>query len=131
MEDISFREREFQLYPGDTVFVYTDGVAEAANSRNELYGTERMLSILNSKPCENPEQVLRNVMHGINDFVDGAEQFDDITMLCFRYLGPDKTEEISDHVEAAETVDAVEVVSGKISSADETLSGKDATDTES
>ena len=131
MEDISFREREFQLYPGDTVFVYTDGVAEAANSRNELYGTERMLSILNSKPCDNPEQVLRNVMHGINDFVDGAEQFDDITMLCFRYSGPDKTEEISDHVEAVETVDAVEVVSGKISSTDETLSGKGSTDTES
>ena len=88
MEDVRFKEREFQLYPGDTVFVYTDGVAEASNSKNELYGTDRMLSILNQNLDADPEEVLRGVMRGINDFVDGAEQFDDITMLCFRYNGP-------------------------------------------
>lgn len=88
LEDVRFREREFQLYPGDTVFVYTDGVAEAANKKNELYGTDRMLSILNKNPDAEPEEVLRGVMRGINSFVDGAEQFDDITMLCFRYHGP-------------------------------------------
>lgn len=88
MENVPFREREFQLYPGDTVFVYTDGVAEAANEDNELYGTDRMLKILNKNPDAEPEEVLRGVMRGINTFVDGAEQFDDITMLCFRYNGP-------------------------------------------
>ena len=88
MENVRFKEREFQLYPGDTVFVYTDGVAEASNSKNELYGTDRMLSILNQNLDADPEEVLRGVMRGINDFVDGAEQFDDITMLCFRYNGP-------------------------------------------
>ena len=88
MADVRFKEREFQLYPGDTLFVYTDGVAEAANSENELYGTGRMLSILNRNPDAEPEEVLRGVMKGINGFVDGAEQFDDITMLCFRYHGP-------------------------------------------
>ena len=88
MEDVRFKEREFQLYPGDTVFVYTDGVAEASNANNELYGTDRMLSILNENPDAEPEEVLRGVMRGINTFMDGAEQFDDITMLCFRYNGP-------------------------------------------
>ena len=87
MEDVRFKEREFQLYPGDTVFVYTDGVAEAANAKNELYGTDRMLSILNENPDAEPEEVLRGVMRGLNAFMDGAEQFDDITMLCFRYNG--------------------------------------------
>ena len=63
-------------------------MAEAANSENELYGIGRMLSILNENPDSEPEEVLRGVMRGINSFVDGAEQFDDITMLCFRYHGP-------------------------------------------
>lgn len=103
MEDVRFREREFQLYPGDTVFVYTDGVAEAANANNELYGTDRMLSILNKNPDAEPEEVLRGVMRGINTFVDGAEQFDDITMLCFRYNGPVNENDDSQAVSAAES----------------------------
>jgi sigma-B regulation protein RsbU (phosphoserine phosphatase) len=51
-----------------------------------------MLDALNREPDAQPEQILANVMHDINSFVDGAEQFDDITMLCFRYLGsPDSS----------------------------------------
>ena len=88
MEGIRFEQHEFQLNPGDSIFVYTDGVAEATNGDDELYGTERMLSALNSEPDAQPEQVLGNVMNDINGFVDGAEQFDDITMLCIRYMGP-------------------------------------------
>ncbi len=99
MENAPFREREFMLYPGDTVFVYTDGVAEAANEKNELYGTERMLSILNQRPDAEPEEVLRHVMQGINTFVDGAEQFDDITMLCFKYIGPVQEDGATDIVD--------------------------------
>lgn len=101
MEDVRFREREFQLYPGDTVFVYTDGVAEATNAKNEFYGTDRMLSILNQNPDAEPEEVLRGVMRGINTFVDGAEQFDDITMMCFRYHGPAGEDENSSPVSVA------------------------------
>ena len=88
MEGIRFEQHEFHLNPGDSIFVYTDGVAEATNGDSELYGTERMLGALNSEPDAQPEQVLTNVMNDITGFVDGAEQFDDITMLCFRYMGP-------------------------------------------
>ena len=88
MEGIPFRQHEFRLNPGDSVFVYTDGVAEATNGANELYGTDRMLNALNSEPDAQPGQILANVMNDIHAFVDGAEQFDDITMLCFRYMGP-------------------------------------------
>lgn len=87
MEGLRFRQHEFELNPGDSLFVYTDGVAEATNSRNELFGAERMLDALNSDPDAKPEQALANVMNAIGSFVDGAEQFDDITMLCFRYHG--------------------------------------------
>ncbi len=85
MEGMPFKEHDFFLNPGDSIFVYTDGVAEATNADNELFGTERMLTALNSEPGASPEKVLLNVMNGINDFVKDAEQFDDITMLCFRY----------------------------------------------
>ena len=88
MKDLPFRQHEFQLNPGDSFFVYTDGVAEATNQNNELYGTGRMLDALNQNPDALPEQTLANVAKDINRFVDGAEQFDDITMLCFRYAGP-------------------------------------------
>ncbi len=87
IEGIGFKEHEFALAPGDSLFVYTDGVAEATNAKNELFGTDRMLEVLNRKPDAAPEQVLSGVMDGINEFVAGAEQFDDITMLCLRYNG--------------------------------------------
>ena len=88
MKDIPFRQHAFQLNPGDSFFVYTDGVAEATNANEELYGTERMLEALNREPDAAPDQVLTAVAQDIGRFVDGAEQFDDITMLCFRYFGP-------------------------------------------
>ena len=88
LEGIHFREREFVLNPGDSIFVYTDGVAEATNGENELYGTERLLEALNAEPDAKPEKILRNVKDSIDGFVAGAEQFDDITMLCMYYSGP-------------------------------------------
>ena len=91
MEDVPFKQHEFILHPGDSVFVYTDGVAEATNREEELFGTDRMLEALNRDPDAAPKQTLQNVMDGISAFVDGAEQFDDITMLCLKYRGPGKT----------------------------------------
>ena len=88
MKDVPFTQHSFQLNPGDSFFVYTDGVPEATNGKKELYETDRMLEALNRDPDAQPEQILANVSQDITSFVDGAEQFDDITMLCFRYLGP-------------------------------------------
>ena len=90
MDGLPFKAHDFELNPGDSLFVYTDGVAEATNARNELFGTDRMLDALNSDPGAAPRDVLSNVMDGISRFVDGAEQFDDITMLSFQYNGPAK-----------------------------------------
>jgi sigma-B regulation protein RsbU (phosphoserine phosphatase) len=88
MRDLPFREHEFQLNPGDSFFVYTDGVVEATDADKELYGSDRMLQALNRNPDAQPEQMLANISQDIDRFVDGAKQFDDITMLCFRYFGP-------------------------------------------
>ena len=88
IKGIPYKQHEFKLNPGDSFFVYTDGVVEASNESKELYGSSRMLNALNQNPDAQPEQILANVSQDINAFVDGAEQFDDITMLCFRYFGP-------------------------------------------
>ena len=90
MEGIRYREYELQLQPGGKLFVYTDGVPEATNAENELFGTERMLRALNKDTGASPEQVLRNVRRAVDDFVLEAEQFDDLTMLCLEYKGDRK-----------------------------------------
>ena len=87
MEEIPFREHTFEMHPGDSLFVYTDGVPEATNRDNVLFGTDRMLRVLNREPDAAPKRVLENVMDGISQFVADAEQFDDITMLCLKYNG--------------------------------------------
>ncbi|MBQ7656493.1 MAG: SpoIIE family protein phosphatase, partial [Clostridia bacterium] len=64
-----------------------DGVAEATNANEELFGTERMISALNAQPDASPEQLLKNVRAAVDGFVKDAEQFDDLTMLCIEYRG--------------------------------------------
>lgn len=87
IEGMKFREHSFMLNPGDSVFVYTDGVTEATNAREELFGTGRLTDALNINPEAAPDETLSNVLGRINAFVAGAEQFDDITMMCLRYNG--------------------------------------------
>ena len=87
MEGICFKEYELQLTPGSRLFLYTDGVPEATNSDNELFGTDRMISALNEEPAVPPEKILKNVRRRVDEFVQEAEQFDDLTMLCLEYKG--------------------------------------------
>ena len=87
LRGLRFREHSFEMKPGDRLFVYTDGVAEAKNSERELFGTDRLLSVLNSDKDASPQKTLENVTNGINAFVGDAEQFDDITMLGLAYYG--------------------------------------------
>lgn len=87
MKGMRFREHEFELYPGDSLFVYTDGVAEATNASNELFGNDRMLDALNEDPEATPEKLLPTVRRYIDNFVGDAPQFDDITMMCLLYKG--------------------------------------------
>ena len=88
MEGMKYTEYEMQLEPGSKLFVYTDGVPEATNAENELFGTDRMISALNEGASEEPEQILRHVRSAVDEFVQDAEQFDDLTMLCIEYDGP-------------------------------------------
>ncbi len=79
-----YRDYSIQLQPGDMLYVYTDGVAEATDAGNELFGTERMLASLNSYAGKDCRETIQTVLGDITEFVGEAPQFDDITMLCFR-----------------------------------------------
>ena len=87
---MNYTDYEIVLKPGDKIFVYTDGVAEASNSKKELFGTDRMVEALNKKPDAAPEELLALVREDVDAFVKNAEQFDDLTMLCLEYHGPAK-----------------------------------------
>lgn len=87
MEDMKFRENEFELNPGDILYLYTDGVAEATNSAEELYGTDRMIEALNRNLDATVNDILINMKREVDEFTGEAPQFDDITMLCLKYFG--------------------------------------------
>ena len=87
MDGMRYREYELQLSPGARLFLYTDGVPEANNAENELFGTERMLAALNADTAASPTDMLNNVRRAVDGFVKDAEQFDDLTMLGFEYKG--------------------------------------------
>ena len=87
MEDMNFRENEFELISGNILYLYTDGVAEATNSAEELYGTDRMIEALNKNLDATTDEILINMKREVDEFTGEAPQFDDITMLCLKYFG--------------------------------------------
>ena len=87
MAEAGYSEYELQLTPGAKLFVYTDGVPEATSAENEMFGTARLIEALNAVPEASPKGILENVKQAVNLFVKDAEQFDDLTMLCFEYFG--------------------------------------------
>ena len=87
MDGVKYSQYELQMDPGAKLFLYTDGVAEATNAENELFGTERMVSALRLVENDSPQDVLGVVNAAVEDFVKDAPQFDDLTMMCVEYLG--------------------------------------------
>ena len=85
MEGVRYRAGELKLNPGDRLFLYTDGVPEATNSDNKLYGEDRLLNFMNRNAMVEATELLPSLKANIDEFVGEAPQFDDITMLMFDY----------------------------------------------
>ena len=85
MEGMSFAEYELDLMPGDSIFVYTDGVTEATDENEKQYGTERMINVLNAVKDEPQEGILKTMRQDLFAYMDKVDQFDDITMLGLKY----------------------------------------------
>ena len=85
-----YKDTEIQLKNGDSIFVYTDGVAEATDANNELFGTDRTVEALNAVPeGASQQEVLAGVRVAVDAFVKEAPQFDDLTMVGLKYFGPE------------------------------------------
>ena len=85
MDGVRYRAGELTLAPGDRVFLYTDGVPEATNAENKLYGEDRLLDFMNQNATAEAVTLLPALKANIDEFVGEAPQFDDITMLMFDY----------------------------------------------
>ena len=87
MEGIRYRKNELQLQPGDAIYLYTDGVTEAVNVSQELFGEDRLVETLNRDANAEPQSICDAVKAEVDAFAGEADQFDDITMLCISYHG--------------------------------------------
>ena len=84
MDGIKYKQYEFTLDKGGALFLYTDGVPEATDSENRMFGTEKLTEVLNREPDASPQKLLENVKREVDGFVGDAPQFDDLTMLCVK-----------------------------------------------
>lgn len=82
-----YEEKTITLSDGDALLLYTDGVNEAQNKNGEMFGNERLEAILATHTGKKKRNIIKEVIEGIHTFVHGAEQSDDITILCFKTQG--------------------------------------------
>lgn len=87
MEGIRYRQSSVQLSRGDRIFLYTDGVTEAESQNHIFYGEERLCDVLRGLTESAPEETVAAVDADVRRFAEGAEQVDDITMMCLEYTG--------------------------------------------
>jgi sigma-B regulation protein RsbU (phosphoserine phosphatase) len=85
MEGIRYRKNELQLQPGDAIYLYTDGVTEATDLDNQLYGEARLHETLEKNRDAAPQVICQEVKKAVDAFVGEAPQFDDINMLALKY----------------------------------------------
>lgn len=95
MEGITYRAQTLQLQPGDVLYLYTDGVTEAMDAKETLFGTQRLQDTLNRVIGSDPEVLCDAVLKQVDRFVGDAPQFDDITMLSMLYLGDNMLKELN------------------------------------
>ena len=90
MEQMKYTEREIKLEKGAKLFLYTDGVTEATDPNNELFGFDRLTETLCSSEKGSPQEILSDVNEAVKRFVGEAPQVDDLTMMCLCYYGSDR-----------------------------------------
>ena len=87
MAGVPYREQTMTLKKGDRLFLYTDGVTEAENRAHDLFGEQKLGEQLARSADKTPDEILQAVKSAVTAHADGADQFDDVTMLCLEYRG--------------------------------------------
>ena len=98
VNDFTFEAQECQLPPGATLLLYTDGVTEAMDENHQQFGRQRLLDCM--KQCDEADasQLVHEVVHAVDEFVDGAVQSDDLTMLALRYTPREDVAILDEHI---------------------------------
>ena len=86
-----FKKNELTLEPGDTLYLYTDGITEARDKERHMFGRDRLVSVLNEDPDASPRAIDDRVRERVKEFEQGTEAFDDSTSLCLKYFGNQET----------------------------------------
>ena len=86
MEGFEYKSRTISLNPGDTIFLYTDGVTEALDRKGELFGEERLTDAINAVAEPNPKTFCNVVRMAVAAFAEGVPQADDMTVLAVKYV---------------------------------------------
>ncbi len=84
----AYDEAELQLSPGDTIVLFSDGVTDAQSADDDDFGDDRLIQVLTAAAGSPPEEMLRVLFEAVQQFSRGAVQYDDITAVVLRYLGP-------------------------------------------
>ena len=87
MDDYEFQSKKTKLLPGERLFLYTDGVTEAFNAAEEVYGDDRLEHFLRLRLNTTIEQIVRDSFSDVNEFSAGVAQSDDVTLLAVAYHG--------------------------------------------
>ena len=103
MEGVKYKKGELKLMPGDAIFLYTDGVTEATDAHNRLYGDDRLKAVLDRMAGASAKEICLGVKQDIDAFVGEAPQFDDMTMLCLR-LTPKQSITVDPREDTMQTV---------------------------
>jgi len=88
LKNTKYREEEIFLESGDTIYLYTDGVTEAMNINKDMFGENRLLAAANNTGDSSPKEFLHSIKREIDNFTDGEEQYDDVTMLALKVRKP-------------------------------------------
>jgi sigma-B regulation protein RsbU (phosphoserine phosphatase) len=86
-EHATFEDDTQQLWPGDVLVAYSDGVTEARDSSGDEFGEERLLSCVQVNCTRSPVEIMESLLSSVHQFSAGTAQSDDITMLVLRYTG--------------------------------------------
>ena len=87
MQDTVYEAERLTMQPGDTLFLYTDGVTEAANIEDKLFGEPQLLNALQSGPKDDLVEMIHNIRAEVTRHANGALQSDDVTMVAIKYRG--------------------------------------------
>jgi sigma-B regulation protein RsbU (phosphoserine phosphatase) len=88
MEGLPFKDLALKMNPGDFLFLYTDGVTEALNSKNEFFSDDRLLAEIGNTAEKDVEGITLEIRTKVREYTDSAPQSDDIAMMMIRFNGP-------------------------------------------